>query len=107
MYFRNDFSYENTPSSDLCLTLVDLIVSHAVAAEFLLDCCHSLSLQLVSHSQSQLSREVDHYFIIRSAPVLIRLAPVLFGPALILSGWPQFLLGLPQFLMGQLHFLSG
>ena len=61
---RQEFYYERAPNSALFLSLVDLIVDKRVAAEFILDCCHTVSGQLVPNSQGLVNEEVDHHFVI-------------------------------------------
>lgn len=61
---RRVFYYEQTPNTALCLALVDLMGDPAMAASYLLDCCHSVSAQLVPDSHGRTNKEVDHYFVI-------------------------------------------
>ena len=61
---RSEFYYEESPNWALCLTLVELLLSRGIAAAYLLDRCHSVSLQLVSDSRDHVNREVDQYFVI-------------------------------------------
>ncbi len=61
---RREFYYERAPNTALFLSLVDLIVDKRVAAGFILDCCHTVSGQLVPNSQGLVNEEVDHHFVI-------------------------------------------
>lgn len=61
---RRDFYYERAPNTALFLSLVDLIVNKRVAAGFILDCCHTVSGQLVPNAQGLVNEEVDHHFVI-------------------------------------------
>ena len=61
---RREFYYEHTPNTTLCLALADLMGDRRVSAAFLLDCCHTVSAQLVPDSQGRVNEEVDHYFVI-------------------------------------------
>ena len=61
---RKEFFYERTPNTALCLALVDLMSHMHVAAAYLLDCCHTVSAQLVPDPQGRVNEEVDHYFVI-------------------------------------------
>lgn len=59
-----EFYYEESPSSALCLTLVDLLASRRLAAALLLDRCHVVSLQLVADTHGRVNQEVDRFFVI-------------------------------------------
>lgn len=61
---RKEFYYERAPNTALFLSLVDMITDKRVAASFILDCCHSVSAQLVPDSQGLVNEEVDHHFVI-------------------------------------------
>ncbi len=61
---RKEFYYERAPNTALFLSLVDLIVDKRVAASFILDCCHTVSGQLVPNAQGLVNEEVDHHFVI-------------------------------------------
>ena len=61
---RKEFYYEHTPNTALCLSLADLMGDRRVSAAFLLDCCHTVSTQLVPDSHGRVNEEVDHYFVI-------------------------------------------
>ncbi len=61
---RSEFYYERTPNTALCLSLADLLVDKRQAAGMILDCCHSVSAQLVPDSQGRVNEEVDHHFVI-------------------------------------------
>jgi len=62
---RQEFYYERTPNTALCLSLADLLVSRRQAAGVILDCCHTVSAQLVPDSQGRVNEELDHHFVIR------------------------------------------
>ena len=68
---RREFYYEHTPNTTLCLALADLMGDRRVSAAFLLDCCHTVSAQLVPDSQGRVNEEVDHYFVIGSVAVCL------------------------------------
>lgn len=61
---RREFYYERAPNTALFLSLVDLIIDKRVAAGFILDCCHTVSGQLVPNAQGLVNDEVDHHFVI-------------------------------------------
>jgi len=61
---RKEFYYEKAPSTTLFLSMVDLVTDKKLAAEFILDRCHALSLQLVPNAQGMVNKEVDHHFVI-------------------------------------------
>lgn len=61
---RKEFCYERAPNTALFLSLVDLLVDKQVAAGFILDCCHTVSMQLVPNAQGLVNEEVDHHFVI-------------------------------------------
>lgn len=61
---RKEFYYERTPNTALCLSLADLLLSKRQAAGVILDCCHTVSAQLVPDSQGRVNEEVDHHFVI-------------------------------------------
>lgn len=62
---RKEFYYERTPNTALCLSLADLLVSKRQAAGVILDCCHTVSAQLVPDSMGRVNEELDHHFVIR------------------------------------------
>ena len=61
---RTEFFYEQSPSTHLCLAIVDLISDTRVGAGFILHCVHEVSQQLVPDSQGKVNEEIDHYFTI-------------------------------------------
>ena len=61
---RSEFYYERTPNTALCLSLADLLVDKRQAAGVVLDCCHTVSAQLVPDSQGRVNEEIDHDFVI-------------------------------------------
>lgn len=62
---RTEFYYDESPSTPLCLAIVDLIADQKSAANFILHCCHNVSIQLVPDHQGRVNEEIDHYFTIR------------------------------------------
>ena len=62
---RGEFYYERTPNTALCLSLADLMTSKRQAAGLILDCCHTVSAQLVPDTQGRVNEEIDHHFVIR------------------------------------------
>lgn len=62
---RTEFYYDESPSTPLCLAIVDLIADQKSAAGFILHCCHNVSIQLVPDHQGRVNEEIDHYFTIR------------------------------------------
>lgn len=67
---RSEFYYERTPNTALCLSLADLLEKKREAAGVILDCCHTVSAQLIPDSQGRVNEEIDHHFVIRYAVVL-------------------------------------
>ena len=61
---RLEFYYERTPNTALCLSLADLLVDKRQTAGVILDCCHTVSAQLVPDTQGRVNEEVDHHFVI-------------------------------------------
>ena len=61
---RVEFYYERTPNTALCLSLADLMISKRQAAGLVLDCCHTVSAQLVPDLQGRVNEELDHHFVI-------------------------------------------
>lgn len=59
---RKAFYYERVPNTTLFLSLLDLIKNKKLAAAFILDCCRTVSLQLMP--DSTYSDEIDHNFVI-------------------------------------------
>ena len=59
---RKVFYYNRTPNTTLFLSLLDLIANKKLAAAFILDCCRTVSLQLMP--DSAYSEEIDHNFVI-------------------------------------------
>lgn len=62
---RTEFYYNDTPSTPLCLAIIDLMVDLKMAAGFILHCCHNVSIQLVPDELGMVNEEIDHYFTIR------------------------------------------
>lgn len=61
---RREFYYERAPNTALCLSLADLLLSKRQAAGVILDCCHTVSAQLVPDSLGRINEELDHHFVI-------------------------------------------
>ena len=61
---RSEFYYERTPNTVLCLSLADLLMDKQQAAGLILDCCHTVSAQLVPDSLGRVNAELDHFFVI-------------------------------------------
>lgn len=61
---RRQFYYERTPNTALCLSLADLLVQKQQAAGVILDCCHTVSAQLVPDTMGRVNEELDHHFVI-------------------------------------------
>ena len=61
---RKAFYYERTPNTTLFISLLDLLDSKKLAAAFILDCCRTVSVQLMPDSTH--SDEIDHNFVIES-----------------------------------------
>ena len=59
---RKAFYYERTPNTTLFLSLLDLIENKKLAAAFILDCCRTVSMQLMP--DSSYNDEIDHNFVI-------------------------------------------
>lgn len=59
---RKAFYYERTPNTTLFLSLLDLIANKKHAAAFILDCCRTVSMQLMPDTTD--SDEIDHNFVI-------------------------------------------
>ena len=66
---RKAFYYERTPNMTLFLSLLDLIENKKLAAAFILDCCRTVSLQLMP--DSTYSDEIDHNFVIELVTVCL------------------------------------
>jgi hypothetical protein len=66
---RTAFYYERTPNTTLFLSLLDLIKNKKLAAAFILDCCRTVSLQLMP--DSTYSDEIDHNFVIELVNVYV------------------------------------
>lgn len=64
---RKNFYYERTPNTTLFLSLLDLIDNKKLAAAFILDCCRTVSMQLMPNSTY--SDEIDHNFVIELVSV--------------------------------------
>ena len=62
---RQEFYYDVSPSTPLCLAIVDLIQDIRLGAGFILHCCHNVSIQLVPDDHGKVNEEIDHYFTIR------------------------------------------
>ncbi len=78
---RKSFYYERTPSTALCLALVDLMNNLRVEAAYLLDCCHTVSTQLIPDSQGYINVEVDQNFVIGLIQNLLHNAKLRFAEA--------------------------
>ena len=66
---RKAFYYNRTPNTTLFLSLLDLIKNKKLAAAFILDCCRTVSLQLMP--DSTYSDEIDHNFVIELVNVCV------------------------------------
>ena len=56
--------YLQSPDCPLCISLMELHSNKKQCAEFILDCAHSVSLQLMPNDSGQLNEEIDKQFVI-------------------------------------------
>ena len=62
---RTEFFYEESPSTTLCMAILDLMSDAKTCANFILHCCHNVSMQLVPDDSGRVNEEIDHYFTIK------------------------------------------
>ena len=62
---RTEFYYEESPSTTLCMVILDLLSDAKACAGFILHCCHNVSMQLVADDSGRVNEEIDHYFTIK------------------------------------------